>query len=136
MASEIDEMFVKHSINTFTDERGDLTVLDKIDEMFDWQVKRAYWVTGTKLPRGGHCVKGERKIYIMAQGTCKAKLFDGKSWHELELNGPSDALETKADIWREFTDFSEHAVMFTLCNVHYDKSKYIMDIEKYKKYIN
>ncbi|MCC6643401.1 FdtA/QdtA family cupin domain-containing protein [Candidatus Peregrinibacteria bacterium] len=126
--------FIKHTIPTHNDPRGDLTVFDKLDEIVDWQIKRSYWVTNTKLPRGGHCVKGERKFYVMAQGTCKAKVYDGKEWFEVELKGPGEALEFKADLWREFVDFSEGSVMFTLCNMHYDKSKYILDLKEYEEY--
>jgi dTDP-4-dehydrorhamnose 3,5-epimerase-like enzyme len=130
-----EQLFIKHKIPTFNDTRGDLTVFDKLDEIVDWQVKRSYWVTNTKLPRGGHCVKGEKKFYIMAQGRCVAKMYDGTNWYEIELNGPGDALELKSDMWREFVDFSENSVMFTLCNMHYDKSKYILDLKEYDEYI-
>ncbi len=130
-----DSLFVKHQIPTHTDPRGNLTVFDRLDEIVDWQIKRSYWVTDTKLSRGGHCVKGERKFYIMAQGECLAKIYDGTNWHEIRLNGPGEALEMKADLWREFVDFSEHSVMFTLCNMHYDKSKYILDLKEYENYL-
>lgn len=129
------ELFVKHQIPTHTDPRGDLTVFDKLDEIVDWQIKRSYWVTNTKLPRGGHCVKGEKKFYVMAQGTCVAKLYDGKNWFEIKLTGPGEALELKGEMWREFVDFSEGSVMFTLCNIQYDKSKYILDLKEYEEYI-
>lgn len=130
------EKFKLHKFQTFNDERGDFTVFDRIDEIVDWQIKRSYWVTNTKLPRGGHCVKGEKKFYVMAQGSCKAKIFDGEKWDEIVLQGPSGALEFKEDLWREFTDFSEYAVMFTLCDGHYDKDKYITDIDEFRDYIN
>jgi hypothetical protein len=78
---------------------------------------------------------GEKKFYIMAQGRCVAKMYDGTNWYEIELNGPGDALELKSDMWREFVDFSENSVMFTLCNMHYDKSKYILDLKEYDEYI-
>lgn len=129
------ELFVKHQIPTHSDPRGDLTVFDKLDEIVDWQIKRSYWVTNTKLPRGGHCVKGEKKFYVMAQGTCTAKLYDGENWFEIKLTGPGDALELKGDMWREFVDFSEGSVMFTLCNMQYDKSKYILDLKEFDEYI-
>lgn len=131
-----DNLFVKHTIPTYSDQRGDLTVFDKLDQVVDWQIKRSYWVTNTKLPRGGHCVKGEKKIYVMAQGKCLAKLFDGKNWYEVVLQGPGEALELKVDMWREFVDFSEQSVMFTLCNMQYDKAKYILDLKEYENYIN
>lgn len=132
---ETHDLFEKIKIPTHTDERGSLTSLDRIDELVEWPVKRSYWVTNTRLPRGGHCVKGERKFYIMAQGSCKARIYDGTNWYEFNLEGPGEALQLKADLWREFSDFSEGAVMFTLSSLHYDKSKYIMDIGEFEKYI-
>lgn len=130
-----EQLFVKHQLSTATDARGDLTAFDKLDEIVDWQIKRSYWVTDTKLARGGHCVKGEKKFYVMAQGSCLAKIYDGMNWFEVQLNGPRDVLEFKGDLWREFHDFSENSVMFTLCNMHYDKSKYILDLKEYDQYI-
>jgi len=132
---EAAKLFVKHVIPTYSDARGDLTVFDKLDEIVDWQIKRSYWVTNTKLPRGGHCVKGEKKFYVMAQGRCLARLYDGTNWYEVPLTGPGDALELKSDMWREFVDFSEGSVMFTLCNMQYDKSKYILDLEEFVTYV-
>ncbi|MGL5831465.1 MAG: sugar 3,4-ketoisomerase [Candidatus Altimarinota bacterium] len=132
---EENNLFKKITIPTFPDARGDLTVFDKLDEIVDWQIKRSYWVTNTKLSRGGHCVKGEKKFYVMAQGECLAKLYDGEKWYEVPLKGPGEALELKGDMWREFVDFSENSVMFTLCNMHYDKSKYILDLKEFEEYI-
>jgi dTDP-4-dehydrorhamnose 3,5-epimerase-like enzyme len=132
---EENNLFKKITIPTHPDARGDLTVFDKLDEIVDWQIKRSYWVTNTKLPRGGHCVKGEKKFYVMAQGECLAKLYDGEKWYEVPLKGPGEAIELKNDMWREFVNFSEHSVMFTLCNMHYDKSKYILDLKEFEEYI-
>lgn len=129
------DIFEKITLPTHSDPRGDLTVFDNIDKMVDWPIKRSYWVTNTKLPRGGHCVKGEKKFYIMAQGKCLAKLFDGHKWYEVPLNGPQDALWVKTDLWREFVDFSEGSVLFTLCNMAYEKDKYILDVKEYEQYI-
>lgn len=111
-------------------------MLDKLDQMVDWPVKRSYWLSNVKTARGGHCVKGERKFYIMAKGSCRFKIYDGSNWYEINLEGPGEALELRADLWREVDRFSENSVMFTLCNLYYDKSQYIFDIKEYEKYIN
>ena len=132
MANDLFEII---EVPTFSDERGSLTILDNIDKLVDWPVKRSYWMTDIKLPRGAHCVKGERKLYIMAQGSCLFKIFDGINWFEINLTGPSQALLFKADLWRELSDFSDKAVMFTLCNMGYDKDKYIFDKIEYIQYI-
>ncbi len=127
-------LYEKIKIPTYNDLRGDLSVLE-LEPLINWTVKRIYYVTNTKLPRGGHCVKGERKIYIMCQGSCKAKLFDGETWFEEIMQGPGDGIILKTDMWREFIDFSEGSVMMALCNMPYDKDKYIMNIEEFKIYL-
>jgi len=129
-----EHLFRKHFFTTHQDDRGNLTVLDKIDQLVSWPVKRSYWITDTKAARGGHCVKGERKFYVMAQGSCRVKIYDGRNWYDITLNGPGEALELRADLWREMEDFSENSVMFTLCNLYYDKSQYIFDINEYSQY--
>jgi hypothetical protein len=129
-----EHLFIKHFLTTHSDERGNLTVLDKIDQLVNWTVKRSYWITDALAARGGHCVKGERKLYIMAQGSCKVRIFDGRKWYDLTLQGPGEALELKADLWREMDDFSPNSVMFSLCNLYYDKSQYIFDINEYTKH--
>lgn len=129
------ELFVRHDLNSNKAATGCLTVMDKIDELVPWQIKRSYWLTDATGQRGAHCVKGEKKFYIMAQGSCQMRIFDGVNWYQEILKGPSEAIEFKADLWREVSDFSKNAVMFTLCNDHYDRSKYITDLEEFIKYI-
>ncbi|MBD3270537.1 hypothetical protein GF376_03340 [Candidatus Peregrinibacteria bacterium] len=129
------QKFEKIKIPTFSDDRGDLSVLE-FRNFFNWTPERLYYVTGTKKARGGHCVKGEKKIYLMMQGSCSAKIYDGANWYEIELNGPDDALIFHDELWREFENFSENAVMAAICNAKYDKNLYITDLKDYQNYIN
>lgn len=126
--------YVRLSLPKYEEESGVLTVLDKIEGLIDWNVKRVYWLTDVKSQRGAHCVKGERKIYLMFSGSCIARIFDGKNWYEEKIIGPNDALIFNTDLWREFDDFSENSVLCVLSNMHYDKSKYILDLEEFKKF--
>jgi hypothetical protein len=130
------DLYRKHVLASHVDDRGTLTVFDKIDQLVPWTVKRSYWITDVAGQRGAHCVKGEKKFYVMARGSCTMRIFDGSDWHEEKLHGPSEMIEFRADLWREIKDFSEGAVLFTLCNEHYDRSKYITSLEEYNKYIN
>lgn len=122
-------------IPTHTDPRGNLSVLE-LNGYIDWAPKRVYYVTGTRQPRGGHAVIGERKIYICMQGSVKAKIHDGKMWHEHFLEGPSDGILMDGTCWRDFSDFSDGTVLCIVSNMNYSKDKYIYDFDKFLKAVN
>jgi hypothetical protein len=122
-------------IPTHADERGNLSVIE-LKDFVDWVPRRVYYVTGTKLARGGHSVIGERKIYVCMQGTIKARFHDGLRWFDFELTGPSDAIIMDGLCWRDFTDFSEGAVLCAISNMNYEKDKYIFDFEKFLQAVN
>ncbi len=125
----------KIKIPTFNDDRGDLSVLE-LKDFIDWEPKRIYYVTGAVKDRGGHAVRGEKKIYICAQGTITARIHDGKSWKEFKLKGPDDGLIVEEMVYREFKDFSKGAVLVSVSNLNYDKSKYIFDFDEFLKEMN
>ena len=82
-------------------------------------------MTGVTLDRGGHAVRGEKKIYICMQGTMTARIHDGEKWHEMALKGPDDAILMNETCWREFKDFSPGAVLCAISNMNYERDKYI-----------
>ncbi len=115
---------------THEDERGKLSVIE-LKDYVDWPVKRVYYVTDTKKDRGGHAVRGEKKMYVCMQGTMLARIHDGKEWHEFQLEGPSDALIMNEMCWREFTGFSEGAVLMAISSMNYEPDTYIFDMEEF-----
>lgn len=119
----------------FEDERGKLVPVE-LKDYVDWEVKRFYYVTDVKLPRGGHAVRGEKKIYVMMQGSALARIHDGQDWQEIKLQGPSQALIMDQMCFREFADFSEGAVLAVLSNMNYDPESYIYDLEEFIKEVN
>lgn len=126
------EKFKVIKIPTHTDPRGCLSVVEMKDWV-EWAAKRVYYVTGVTLDRGGHAVRGEKKIYLCMQGTMTARIHDGKEWHEVELKGPDDAILMEEMCWREFKDFSSGAVLCAISNMNYEKDKYIYDFEEFVK---
>ena len=124
------EKFKQIKIPTHTDERGNLSVVE-LKDFVDWPVKRVYYVTGVTKDRGGHAVRGEKKIYICMQGTMTARIHDGEKWHDFELKGPEDAILMNETCWREFKDFSPGAVLCAISNMNYEKDKYIFDFEEF-----
>ena len=129
------EKIERIKLPTHADERGKLSVVE-LKDYVDWPVKRVYYVTDVTADRGGHAVKGEKKIYVCMQGSCLARIHDGFKWHEFEMNGPDDALIMKDMCWREFKDFSSGTVLMAISNVNYSKDDYIFDIEEFMKESN
>jgi len=115
-------------IPTHTDPRGSLSAVE-LKDYVSWPVKRVYYVTSVTQDRGGHAVRGEKKIYVCMQGTMTARIHDGNTWHEIPLQGPDDAIVMEEMCWREFKDFSPGSVLMAISNMNYEKDKYIYDFE-------
>ena len=113
--------FNRTKIPTHADPRGKLSAIE-IKDFVDWEVKRVYYVTDVTLDRGGHAVRGEKKIYV----------HDGKAWHEFKMEGPDEAIVMDGMCWREFKDFSPGSVLMAISNMNYEKDKYIYDFEVFK----
>jgi len=126
------EKIKRITIPTHGDSRGNLSVVE-IKDFVDWPVKRVYYLTSVTEDRGGHAVKGEKKIYVCMQGTCKARIHDGEKWHEFDLKGPNEALLMEEMCWREFTDFSDGSVLMAISNMNYEPDEYIFDMDDFLK---
>jgi len=124
------EKITRIKFPTHIDERGQLSVVE-LNNYIDWVPRRIYYLTDVKMDRGGHAVRGEKKIYICMQGTMTAKMHDGDKWQEFKMKGPDDALIINEMCWREFTDFSEGSVLMAISSVNYEKDKYIFDMDQF-----
>lgn len=126
------EKVKKLKLKSFKDERGILTAIE-IKDYATWPVKRVYYLTDVSMPRGGHAVRGEKKLYVCQKGHVKARLHDGEKWNEFELNGPDDAILMNGMCFRDFYDFSPDAVLMAISSVNYDPADYIYDFEEFLK---
>lgn len=124
--------FEKIKLPSFKDDRGVLVPIE-IKDYVDWPVARVYYVLDVALPRGGHAVRHEKKLYICQKGSCKARFHDGNEWSEMEMNGPDDAIIMDTMCFREFVDFSEDAVLLAISSVNYVPEDYIYDLEEFIK---
>ncbi len=124
------EKLQKIKFKSFKDERGILTAIE-LKDYVDWPVKRVYFLTDVTMPRGGHAVRHEKKIYVCQKGTVKARLHDGEKWNEFELHGPDDAILMNEMCFRDFYDFSSDAVLLAISSVNYVPEDYIYDLEKF-----
>jgi len=120
----------KLNFKTFTEESGSLTPIE-IKDFVNWPVKRIYYLTDVVGARGGHCVKGEEKIYICQKGSVKCRFHDGNDWVSFELHGPSDGILMEGDYYRDFYEFSPDAVLMAVSSVNYNPDDYIYDLNEF-----
>ncbi len=109
-------------VPTFSDERGALSVVEK---MLPFEIKRIYLIHGASGRRGGHRHKKNRQAMICVHGNCVVSNNDGEKQEVFTLNNPSKMLMLNTKDWHEMHSFSEDAVLLVLASEFYDINDYI-----------
>lgn len=113
------------NIPTFSDKRGNLTVLD---EAIPFQIKRLFYIYGVdNSARGGHRHHQTTQAAICIQGRCTIINHDGKTLEHIELDEPKKCLILETKDWHIMTNFSPDAILLVLANTNFDASDYIFD---------
>ena len=114
-------------LKTFTDKRGNLTVIEKI---LPFKVKRIFYIYGVDgSVRGGHRHLKTIQAAICIKGRCKIFNYDGKQKDVFQLKKPSQCLILEQKDWHEMFEFSKNAILMVLASEYFDEGDYIF--EKY-----
>ena len=114
-------------LKTFTDRRGNLTVIEKV---LPFDIKRVFYIYGVDdSVRGGHRHHTTRQAAVCIRGSCKVYSNSGKREETFNLDNPSICLILEAEDWHEMFDFSRDAILMVLASGHFDEKDYI-----YEKY--
>ncbi|MBU1446030.1 FdtA/QdtA family cupin domain-containing protein [Patescibacteria group bacterium] len=114
----------------FKDDSGDLIPIE-VKDYVNWTPKRVYYLLHGKGSRGGHSHGNENELFVCIQGKVTAKLNDGEDWITKELSGPGDALKVDANIWHEFNNFSDDAILMAISSTNYTPSDYDRDFNHF-----
>jgi dTDP-4-dehydrorhamnose 3,5-epimerase-like enzyme len=115
------------SLETFTDKRGNLTVIDKV---LPFTIKRVFFIYGVdESMRGGHRHKKTTQAAVCIQGSCKIYSTDGESGSEYNLDSPEKCLLIDPTDWHTMSDFSRDSILMVFASDNYDEQDYIF--EKY-----
>jgi dTDP-4-dehydrorhamnose 3,5-epimerase-like enzyme len=120
--------YFQFDLKTHITEKGNLTAVE-FDDNLPFTPKRIYTVWDNKIARGGHCHKKEEEIFYMVNGSCKARLHNGKDEIIIDMKNHDKALYVANYVWHEFYDFSDDSVMLCLSSTHYNPNRedYIED---------
>lgn len=113
------------SLKTYTDARGQLTVLQ--DEI-PFAVQRTYFIQQVPNPavqRGGHRHKISSQALICVAGSCEIYNHNGEKESTFRLNSPNQCLILEPKDWHTMQQFSADAVLLVFASTKYDINDYI-----------
>lgn len=114
-------------LETYTDNRGNLTVIENI---LPFKIERVFYIYGVdKSERGGHRHKKTIQAAVCIQGKCKILNNNGKKQEVFHLNKPSKCIVLEPIDWHVMYDFSDDAILMVLASEKFDQNDYIF--EKY-----
>lgn len=113
------------NLKTFTDKRGNLTVIEK---SIPFDIKRIFYIYGVdESRRGGHRHHKTIQAAICIQGSCYIHNNNGEIQEEFILNKPEKCLILQPKDWHEMYNFTEDAILMVLASEYFDEKDYIFD---------
>jgi len=112
-------------LKTYTDKRGNLTVIEKI---IPFEIKRIFYIYGVDDSiRGGHRHHKTIQAAICINGSCKIFNNDGRKTETFALDKPSACLILKPQDWHNMFEFSKDAILMVLASEYFDENDYIFE---------
>ena len=110
------------TLPTFCDERGSLTVVEKL---LPFDIKRFYYIYDVSSKRGGHRHKKTIQALISLGGSCEIYVHDGVKEEIFLLDSPSQCLILDPKDWHTMDNFSKGSILLVFSSEFYDKNDYI-----------
>ncbi len=114
-------------LKTFTDSRGNLTVIEKV---LPFDIKRVFYIYGVDdSVRGRHRHKKTIQAAIALQGECRI-LNHGGTNAELEefiLNSPSKCLIINPEDYHWMDNFSKNCILMVFASEYFNAEDYIYE---------
>ena len=112
-------------LKTFTDKRGNLTVIEKV---IPFDIKRVFYIYGVDdSKRGGHRHHKTRQAAICIKGSCTIYNNDGQKEDVFELNQPNKCLIIEPKDWHTMYNFTEDAILMVFASEYFDADDYIYE---------
>jgi dTDP-4-dehydrorhamnose 3,5-epimerase-like enzyme len=113
------------SLRTFTDKRGNLTVIEKV---VPFEIKRIFYIYGVdQSVRGGHRHHKTIQAAICIKGSCQICCDNSIQIEYFSLNEPHQCLILYPEDWHTMDQFSEDAILMVLASEYFDAGDYIYE---------
>jgi dTDP-4-dehydrorhamnose 3,5-epimerase-like enzyme len=112
-------------LKTFTDKRGNLTVIENV---IPFTVNRIFYIYGVdNSARGGHRHKITTQAAICLQGSCHINVSDGTTSTQYILDKPDKCLVLEPKDWHTMDNFTKDAILMVLASEYFDENDYIFE---------
>ena len=137
MPAKPESLAAFYPVASKADSRGGLSVVEEGGAL-PFQVRRAYWVYGTKpgVSRGFHAHRRLRQLCFCLKGSVRMLLFDGRIEESVVLRPESGGLLLPPMLWHEMHDFSADCVLTVLADAEYDESDYVRDRDQFIRHVH
>jgi dTDP-4-dehydrorhamnose 3,5-epimerase-like enzyme len=113
------------NLKTFTDARGNLTVIERV---IPFDVKRIFYIYGVDdSVRGGHRHHNTIQAAICIQGSCTINNNDGTQKETFILDSPDKCLILEPKDWHQMRGFSKDAILMVLASEYFNADDYIYE---------
>jgi hypothetical protein len=113
------------NLKTFTDQRGNLTVIEKV---LPFEIKRIFYIYGVDDSlRGGHRHKKTVQAAICLKGSCIVSNNDGIQRQDFVLDKPCHCLVLEQKDWHSMHHFTSDAILMVLASECFDPDDYIFE---------
>ena len=119
------------NLKTFTDVRGNLTVIEKV---IPFDIKRVFYIYGVDdSVRGRHRHKNTRQAAVALQGQCEIHNQSAikDPVESFQLNSPSKCLIINPEDYHWMDNFSKDCILMVFASEYFDAGDYIY--EPYEK---
>jgi hypothetical protein len=112
-------------LKTFTDKRGNLTVIEKV---IPFTIKRIFYIYGVDdSKRGGHRHHKTIQAAVCIKGACTIFNNNGKKEETFVLNRPDKCLLLETGDWHTMYDFTPDAILMVMASENFDEKDYIFE---------
>jgi hypothetical protein len=112
-------------LKTFTDNRGNLTVIEKV---IPFDIKRIFYIYCVDdSQRVGHRHHKTVQAAICIQGSCIISNNNGTGYQEFTLDSPHECLILETRDWHIMHHFSKDAILMVLASEYFDSAEYIFE---------
>ncbi|MFL5763689.1 MAG: sugar 3,4-ketoisomerase [Bacteroidia bacterium] len=110
-------------LKTYTDKRGNLTVIEKV---IPFDIKRVFYIYGVDdSKRGGHRHRKTIQAAICIKGSCTIYNNNGREEDVFELDKPNKCLILEPADWHTMYGFTEDAILMVFASEYFDEHDYI-----------
>jgi dTDP-4-dehydrorhamnose 3,5-epimerase-like enzyme len=108
---------------THTDNRGSLTILEKV---LPFEIKRVYYIYNcSDTKRGGHRHKKNIQALICVKGSCVIDCNNGYEKKSVVLDKPDVVLVLMPEDFHTMHSFTKDAILLILASEYFDADDYI-----------